>query len=237
MGVDINNKNFAYTVLTPEGEILVQGYLGEHIWLAKVHFAERRALLQSLRALKKLKRMKHRQRDFVYTNIGQMVREIMLLAVKFDADISIERLNRFQPKGRKFNKKVLTIPLYIFRRILEARCFDNGITLSRVDPYHTSKWCTRCGAVAKNGHAKNYSLFRCKECGLVVNSDRKASFTVAVNTLLERTNPNAHSEMVQISSRRVPVNRLFRPSPMARSQVAVLTLILERGKPTGFGRE
>ena len=113
--------------------------------------------------------MRHRQRDFVYTNLGQMVREVILLATRFNADVSIERLSKFKPKGRKFNKKVLTIPSYIFRSILEGRCFDNGITLNRVDPYHTSKWCSRCGAVAKNGHdGKNYALFRCKECGQVV---------------------------------------------------------------------
>jgi transposase len=88
MGIDINNKNFAYTILSPEGEILKQGYLGQHMWPKKVHFAERRAMLQSLQALKKLKRMRHRQRDFVYTNIGQMVREIILLATKYDADVA-----------------------------------------------------------------------------------------------------------------------------------------------------
>ena len=235
VGIDISNKNFAYTVLTPEGEILKQGYLGQQIWPAKVHFAERRAMLQSLRALKKLKRMRHRQQDFVYTNIGQMVREIILLAIKYDADVSIEKLSRFQPKGRRFNKRVLTIPLHIFRRILEARCFDNGIMLSRVDPYHTSKWCTRCGAVAKNGHAgKNYSLFRCQECGLAVNSDRKASLAVAVKSLLERIPENAHSDTIQISSRRVPVNGLFRPSPMPQNQPLVAPMVLERGKPTSF---
>ena len=235
LAVDINNKNFAYTVLTPEGDILRQGYLGQQIWPKKVHFAERRAMLQSFNALKKLKRMRHRQRDFVYTNLGQMVREVILLASRFNADVSIERLSKFKPKGRKFNKKVLTIPSYIFRRILEARCFDNGITLNRVDPYRTSKWCSRCGAVAKNGHdGKNYALFRCKECGQVVNSDRKARLAVAVKSLLERISPNAHSDTIQISNRRVPVNGLFRTSPMTQSQLAVPPLILERGKPIGF---
>ena len=238
LAIDINNKNFAYTVLSGEGEILKQGYLGQHIWPSKVHFAERRAMLQSFRALKKLKRMRHRQRDFVYTNMGQMVREVILLASRFNAHVSIERLSKFKPKGRRYNKKVLTIPSYIFRRILEARCFDSGITLNRVDPYHTSKWCSRCGAVAKNGHdGKNYVLFRCKDCGLTMNSDRKASLAVAVKSLLERISPNAHSDNIQISGRRVPVNGLYRTSPMTQSQLAVPSLIVERGKLTGFSHE
>ncbi|MHB1907809.1 MAG: zinc ribbon domain-containing protein [Nitrososphaerales archaeon] len=207
-------------------------FLGQNIWHKKVHFAERRAMLQSFRALKKLKRMRHNQRNFVYTNLGQMVREIILLASRFNADVSIEKLSKFKPKGRTYNKKVLTIPSYIFRRILEARCFDNGIKLTRVDPYHTSKWCSRCGAVAKNGHdGKNYALFRCKECGQVVNSDRKASLAVAVKTLLERISPNAHSDKIQISNRRVPVNGLFRiPSPMTQNQEAGASVDCGKGK-------
>jgi hypothetical protein len=69
-----------------------------------------------------------------------------------------------------------------------------------------------------------------------MNSDRKASLAVAVKSLLERISPNAHSDMIQLSSRRVPVNGLFRPSPMTRDQPLVAPLVLERGKPTSFSR-
>jgi len=165
LGIDINNKNFAYSVVTPEGKVLRQGYLGQQIWPKKVHFAERRSLLQSLNALEKLKRMRHRQRDFVYTNIGQLVREVISIAQRFEADVAIERLRSFSPKGRLFNQKVMTIPFSLFKRILQARCFDNGITLNKVDAYHTSKWCSHCGAVGKGHNGGNYALFRCRECG------------------------------------------------------------------------
>jgi len=235
LGIDINAKNFAYSVLTPEGRVLKQGYLGQHIWPRKHHFAERRAVLQSLNALKKLKRMRHRQRDYVETNIGQMVREIVILAKKHGVDeIVIERLWKFKPKGRKFNKKVMTIPFYLFRRILEGRCFDNGIKLNRVDAYHTSKWCSRCGAVGAGHDGKNYSLFRCKVCGLVVNSDRKASLAVAAKSLLER---GAFSqESLSLSGRRVPVSGLVRDVSDAPESMAVPVLVQGRGKPTGFSR-
>ncbi len=236
LGLDINAKNFAYTVLTPEGDILKQGYLGQHIWVRKRHLEERRALLQSLNSLKKLRRMRHRQRNYVQTNIGQMVREIILLAKKYEADVSIENLRRFRPKGRRFNRKAMTMPFSLFRRILEGRCFDNGITLNRVDAYHTSKWCSRCGAVAKNGHdGRNYTLFRCNECGQAVNSDRKASLAVAVKTLLER-NDLVGQTTFQISGRRVPVSGLIRRVSDAPEPLAVPALAPGRGKPTGFRR-
>jgi IS605 OrfB family transposase len=234
LGVDINAKNFAYTVLTPEGEILRQGYLGQQIWLKKRHFEERRAILQSLNALKKLKRMRHRQRNYVKTNIGQLVKEVVILTKKYEADISIENLRRFKPKGRRFNRKVMTIPFYLFRKTLEARCFDNGITLNKEDAYHTSKWCSHCGAVGKGHDGNVYALFRCRECGQIVNADRKASLAVAVKTLSLRSGfPNQNT--LQISGRRVPVNGLFHV-PDAPESVAVPALALGRGKPTCFSR-
>ncbi len=237
LGIDINNKNFAYTIMTPEGDILKQVYLGQHIWVRKRHFEERRALLQSLNALKKLKRMRHNQRNYVRTNIGQMVREIILLAKKYEADVSIENLRRFMPKGRRFNKRAMTIPFYLFRMILEGRCLDSGIALNRVDPYHTSKWCSRCGAVGKGHDGGNYSLFRCKECGLTMNADRKASVAVAAKTLLER-NGFPDQKTFQISGRRVPVSGLIRNVPDAPRPLAVPSMKQApgRGKPTSLGR-
>jgi len=231
LGIDINAKDFAYSVLTPEGDVLKQGYLGQHIWVKKREFEDRRALLQSFNALKKLKKMQHRQRNYVKTNIGQMVKEIIVLARKFDAEVSIESLRRFRPKGRKFNRKVMTIPIYLFRRILEGRCFDDGIALNRVDPYHTSKWCFRCGAVGRGHDGETYSLFRCKKCGLTMNADRKASLAVAARSLLERIGP---AEVIQISGRRVPVSGLVRVSD-APGPLAVPKLAPGRGKPPGLG--
>jgi IS605 OrfB family transposase len=232
LGIDINAKNFAYTVLTPEGKILKQGYLGQQIWVRKRRFEERRAMLQSLNALKKLKQMRHRQRNYVKTNIGQLAREVVILATKHGADVSVENLRRFKPKGRKFNRKAMTIPFYFFRSTLEARCFDNGITLNKEDAYHTSKWCSHCGAVGRGHDGSVYALFRCRECGQVVNADRKASLAVAVKTLSLRSGfPN--QDTLQISGRRVPVNGLFRVSDAPES-VAAPAVALGRRKPTGL---
>jgi IS605 OrfB family transposase len=145
--------------------------------------------------------------------VGEIVRDITNLALEYDADIGIEDLKRFSPKNKKFNREVLRIPFYQFRMNLEARCFDKSITLHVVDAYHTSKWCSRCGAVAKSGHSSNYSLFKC-DCGQTVNSDRKASLAVAVKTLLVRNKEHTLNKPAsfQFTDRQVPVNGLLRPS-------------------------
>lgn len=232
LGIDINARHFAVSIVSPEGKVLYQTYFGRHIWAKRKKFMERKALLQSLKATKKLKRLRNRERNFVSTNLGQMVKKIMNLAVKYDADVDIEKLRRFNPKGKRFNRIVMRIPFYKFKSILEQRCFDNHIHLDIMDSWHTSKWCSHCGAVGK-GHSANYSLFKCK-CGQIVNSDRKASLAVAVKSLLERNKHGSNqTRFFQFSSRRVPVNGLIRSDEIGLN-CAVHSIQPLEGKPTSF---
>jgi transposase len=216
LGVDVNSKCFTASVLSPVGKVLKQVYFGKDIWMKRNRLMKRKAFLQSLadtgswRAAHSLQRLKRSERNFIKNRIGEVVRDITNLAVKFDADIAIEDLKRFSPLGKRYNREVLKIPFFVFRHNLTARCFDKQIGLVVVDPYHTSKWCTHCGAVARKGHSTNYSLFAC-ECGQIVNSDRKASLAIAVKSLSERSiHDSNQTGFFQFSDRRVPVNGLYR---------------------------
>jgi IS605 OrfB family transposase len=239
LGVDVNSKCFALTVLSPEGKLLKQTYLGKDIWARRKKIFERNRLLRSYAdrgdpsAQKKLDRAKHGERNFVKNRIGEVVRDITNLALQYNADIAIENLKRFSPKGKHFNRQVMRIPFYAFRRNIEQRCFDKGITLNIVNSWHTSKWCPHCGAVGKGHDATNYSLFRCK-CGLVVNSDRKASLAVAAKSLLERGSSPNQITSLSLSSRRVPVNGLLRCPNAIGNNVAVQLDSQLNGKPTSF---
>lgn len=219
LGIDINAKHFAISVVGPKGNVLYQTYFGRRIYAKRKKVMERRSRLQSLDAVDALRRLRTRESDFVETNLGQMVKEIMNLAIRFDADIAIENLKKFKVKGRKFNKEVMKIPFFTFRQILSSRCFDNNITLNVIDSWHTSKWCPKCGAVGKGHDSSNYALFRCN-CGLVVNSDRKASYAIAVKSLLERKD-SLDRKPSQISNRRVPVNGLVNSYEVGLPNVAV----------------
>jgi IS605 OrfB family transposase len=221
IGVDVNSKCFAVSVLTPGGKVLKQLYCGKDIWVRRKRIMRRRERLQSLadrgshRAERSLKRLKAREGNFVKNRIGEVVRDVTDLAVRFNAGIAVENLERFSPKSRKFNREVLRIPFSLFRKNLEGSCFDKGIKVMVVDAYHTSKWCSHCGAVAKSGHSANYALFKCPKCGQTVNSDRKASLAIAVKSLLvrnEKENENTLNEgaFFQLTNRPVPVNGLLR---------------------------
>ncbi len=240
-GVDVNSKCFAATVLSPEGKVLKQLYFGKDIWKRRKHVFERKGLLRSYAdrgsrsAQRRLEATKTKEHNFVKNRIGEVVRDITNLALQYDADIGIENLRRFSPKGRRFNRQVMRIPFYAFRRNLEQRCFDKCITLNTVDSWHTSKWCPHCGAVGKGHDAANYSLFRCK-CGLVVNSDRKASLAIAAKSLLERGSSPNQITTLSLSGRRVPVNALLRRPDAIGNRVAVQLVPQLNGKPTSFSR-
>jgi hypothetical protein len=140
-----------------------------------------------------------------------------------------------QTQGEKIQREGNENSIFLFGRVLKGPCYDNDIALNRVDSYRTSKWCIRCGAVGAGHATGNYALFRCEECGLTMNADRKASVAVAARTLLElRGNPDG-IDGLQISGRRAPVSGLIRVSD-ALGPLAVPTLIQGRGKPTGTSR-
>ena len=241
LGVDVNSKCFAVSVISSKGKVLHQDYFGKDVWVRRKKIFERKAVLQSYAdtgseyAKKALKRTKRNEHNFVKNRIGEVVRDITEMALQYDADISIENLKRFSPKGKRFNREVMRIPFLTFKNNLIQRCFDKNIMLDTVDAWHTSKFCSRCGAVGKGHYGRNYTLFRCKECGVVVNSDRKASMNIAIKSLLERRDTTNHDSF-QVSNRRVPVNGLIRPDAVVEPIVAVRHVSSTYGKPTGFSR-
>jgi IS605 OrfB family transposase len=205
LGIDFNAKRIAITILSDTNRVLYQAYFGLHIWTKRRKIMARRSVMQAFGNLSALRRLKTREFNFVDTNLGQMIREITDLALRYDADISIENLKRFRPKSRKFNRIVMRTPFFKFKEILASRCLDKNITLNIVDSWHTSKFCSRCGAVGKGHDSRNYALFRCRECGVVVNSDRNASRNAALKCLLER-NDALNRVLFQVSSRGGLVN-------------------------------
>ncbi len=241
LGVDVNSKCFAVSVISPSGKVLHQDYFGKDIWVKRKKIFERKSVLQSYadtgreHAKKALRRLKRNEHNFVKNRIGEVVKEITEMALRYDADIAIEDLKRFSPKGKRFNREVMRIPFFTFKKNLQQRCFDKNIALNIVDAWHTSKFCSHCGAVGKGHSSANYALFRCKECGVKVNSDRQASLNIAIKSLLERRGTTNHNTL-QISNRRVPVNWLIRPDAVVEPIVTVRHVSSTYGKPTGFSR-
>jgi len=145
LGVDVNSKCFAVTVLSPEGKVLHQDYFGKDIWVKRKQIFEHKSKLQSYAdkgseyAKKAIRRLKRKEHNFVKNRIGEVVRDITDMALRYNADITIENLHRFGSKGKRFNREAMRIPFYTFKKILEQRCFDKNIRLDIVDAWHTRR--------------------------------------------------------------------------------------------------
>jgi len=218
LGIDINTKDFAVTVLSSNGKVLHQDYFGKDVWVKRKKFLERRNKLiayannGSERAKKYLRKLQIKEQNFVKNRIGEIVRDITNMALKYNADIAIERLN-FNPKDKNFareNMRLMGLNSYAFENTLYRKCFYKKIYIDRVSSWHTSRFCSHCGAVGRGHDSENYALFKCKKCGILVNSDRNASKNIALKSLLERDTLNPR--IFQISNRRVSVNGLVRPN-------------------------
>jgi len=218
LGIDINTKNFAVTVLSSDGKVLHQDYFGKDIWVKRRYFAERKAKLKAYvdngneYAKKALKKLDKKEYNFLKNRFSEVVKAITDMALKYNADIATEKL-KLNPKDKRFESKTLHIlsSTYIaFTKILKMKCFEKKIVLDFVDPWHTSRFCSNCGAVGRGHDSENYALFKCRSCGLVVNSDRNASKNIALKSLLERD--IFKIRIFQDSNRRVSVDGLIRPN-------------------------
>jgi len=222
LGIDIGSSTLAAVSIfdIKTSKVVRQLYFGRDIAMRQRRFEIRRAKLKSLadkgssRAKKSLINFRHKQFNFVKTRSGQIAKEIVNLAKSYNAYISIEKLKNLRAIKGKINKagrkKINRIPYNKFIDFLKSNSKMFQIPLYEVDAYHTSKWCSNCGAI-NNGHqSKNYALYRCNKCGLIVNSDRKASLAVAIKSVLERSTHSLTLSSVQISKTRVSVNALLR---------------------------
>lgn len=234
IGIDINSPCVALAVFdTVSSKVVKQLYLGQNIAPKQKLFTERRSKLQELadnnseRAKKSLKQLRSKQSNFTKTRCGQVASGVINIALQYDASVCIEKLKKLKAekgeKNKKARKKINRIPYKLLKDFLQRNCEEQNIPFNIVDAYHTSKWCTHCGAVNNGHHSSNYSLYKCKQCNQIVNSDRKASLAVAVKSVLERKSHDiTNSAFVQISNTQVPVNGLLRPDDKVSADVVHL---------------
>ncbi|GBE54706.1 putative transposase DNA-binding domain protein [archaeon BMS3Bbin15] len=225
VGVDIGSSTLAaVTVYAPrKARVIKQLYFGRALANRQRKYEARIAKLRSHadkgseKAKKYLKKLKHKQANFVKTRSAQIAKEIVTLATKYNASIAVEKLNirgRKHRMNKKANRKINHIPYAQFREFIKSNSSKYEIPFQTVDAYHTSKWCPGCGALNKGHSSNNYAIYKCSRCGMIVNSDRKASLAIAIKSALVResfqdfTNPKLFSQLTRAG---VAVNQLFRP--------------------------
>ncbi|GBE55376.1 putative transposase DNA-binding domain protein [archaeon BMS3Bbin15] len=228
IGIDIGSSTLAaVTVYAPrKARVIKQLYFGRDVASRQRKYEDRLAKLRSHadkgseKAKRYLKKLKHKQANFVKTRSAQIAKEIVNLALKYNASVAVEKLSIRGRKhrlnrraNRRANRKINHIPYAQFREFIKSNSSKYEIPFQPVDAYHTSKWCPRCGALNKGHSSNNYAIYKCNRCGMIVNSDRKASLAVAIKSALVRelqglTRPFLLSQFTRAG---VAVNQLFCP--------------------------
>lgn len=227
IGIDVNVSNIAVSIYNQKKKrFLRQLYLGQDIFSKRRKIERRKEKLQSFsdlgssRAAKSLNKLKHKERDFIKDYSWKLAHQIVNLSKSFgNAVIVFEdlyklRMDRKKGKsfGKKTNRKINKIPYGKLFHSLSCLCEENSIQFGKINPYHTTKICSKCGAVNEI-NSNNYKTYICKSCGLIINRDRNASRNVA-KLFGERS---IVTNVSQISPNRVAVNQ-----PLLSNDVVVV---------------
>ena len=113
------------------------------------------------------------------------------------SDISIEDLNvAGMVKNHRLAKAVQDASLYELRHQLEYKTAKTGAKLHFIDRwYPSSKTCSQCGSV-KAKLSLNERIYRCENCGLVIDRDLNAAINIQVAGSAPET-LNAHGGTVR----------------------------------------
>jgi putative transposase len=90
-------------------------------------------------------------------------------AVKNNSVIVLGKLKgiRQNHKGRRFNRKLNSLPYHKLVSFIEYKASWHGIPVLKVREAFTSQTCSRCGAKG----IRVGGLFQCPNCGLNLNAD------------------------------------------------------------------
>jgi IS605 OrfB family transposase len=197
LGVDVGVKRLAaVSIVNREGRILKQLYLGQDVGDKQRDISLRRSKLRSYAdkgsryARQALRRLKKYEDNYTTTRCWQVAHEIVKLAEKYNAFIAIEDLEGLKDArgNRKGNRKSKRIPYHKLRVALESVARQNNRLVVVVYPRGTSYICSRCGSKG----SRNEAIFKCPNCGCIVNADRNASVNIAIRAGIQTSHPNTN---------------------------------------------
>ena len=94
--------------------------------------------------------------------------------------IVMETLNvKGMMKNRHLSRAIASQKFYEFKRQMQYKCEALGIELVEADRFYpSSKTCSNCGYIKRDLKLKD-RIYRCPECGLVIDRDYNAAKNLA----------------------------------------------------------
>lgn len=133
---------------------------------------------KKLKAIEKNEKLSLRESNFATTYNHYISRQVVDFALENHAKyINIENL-----KGIKTNKFILRNWSYHqLQQFITYKAKRHGIEVRKINPYHTSQICSKCGHW-EEGQRIDQKTFRCKKCGFEENADVNAARNIANST-------------------------------------------------------
>lgn len=176
IGIDLNTTGYCAVVGIPKtGKVFKLGKKANHI---HNKYKNIRKNLQKKRKFKKVKKLKNRESRIIKNLNHKISRQIINIAKEVSGEIKLENLkgirnNKKQSKNFKYSLNSWSY--FQLRTFIEYKAKLAGIPVIFINPYNTSKTCSKCGSIG----TRNKKEFKC-QCGHVENADVNASFNIGI---------------------------------------------------------
>ena len=176
IGVDRNTTgHIAVASVLETGKVFKLGKKALHTRNKYKHI---RKSMQSKGKFKKLVAIKKRESDITRDLNHKISRTLVDMASKLKGRIVLEDIEGIRARAKSSRAFRFALNSWSFHQLqtfLEYKAKLVGVPISYVDPYHTSKCCSRCGLVGNRIRKE----FKCPSCGHVDHADSNASFNIA----------------------------------------------------------
>ncbi len=190
LGVDRNTTGHIAVVADPmTGKVLKFGKSAEHIHRK---YRNTRKNLQKKGKYRKVKETRNKENRIVKAINHKVSKKIVQEAKNSGMGIKLEYLNgiRNAKSGRNFRYSLNSWSFYQLQIMIEYKARLLGIPVVYVDPYNTSRECSRCGQIG----SRSEKSFKCPNCGHVDHADANASFNIALRPVFEEGIDRLHAD-------------------------------------------
>jgi len=176
IGVD-RNATSHIAVCAIDNKIIKLGKKANHI---SKKYRNIRKKAQKQKKYKFLKKISKRESNIKKDIDHKVSRAIVNIAYKNKSGIVLENLKGIRKTKKKENKQQRTLKsnwsFYRLAQFIEYKANLLGVSVFYIDPYNTSKECSRCGLVGN----RNKKVFQClnEQCKHVDHADSNAAFNI-----------------------------------------------------------
>ncbi len=190
LGVDRNTTGHIAVAGNPlTGKIIKLGKKADH---THKKYKNTRKNQQRKGKYRMVKQTKNREQKIVRDLNHKVSKKIVHEAKQNGTGIKLEYLHgiRDARSGRDFRYSLNSWNFYQLQQMIEYKARLLGVPVVYVDPYSTSKECSRCGLIGN----RSGKSFKCPNCGHVDHADANASFNIALRPVFVKGIDRLHAD-------------------------------------------